>query len=70
MNDELLSEYGCMDCTHDDEEDHAESCYKCSWLMGESKGYPCLFQPKDESANLATNATYTVGERRKLDDRA
>ena len=48
MNDEPLDEYGCMDCIHDDEEDHTESCYICSWLMGEGKGYPCLFQPKDE----------------------
>lgn len=56
MNDEPLDEYGCMDCIHDDEEDHAESCYKCSWLMGEGKGYPCLFQPKDGPANLTTNA--------------
>ena len=47
MNDEPLDEYGCMGCIHDDEEDHTESCYKCSWLMGEGKGYPCLFQPKD-----------------------
>lgn len=46
MNDEQLDEYGCMDCIHDDEEDHTESCYRCSWLMGEGKGYPCLFQPK------------------------
>lgn len=52
MNDEPLSEYGCMDCIHDDEEDHAESCYKCSWLMGKDKGYPCLFHLKDEPANL------------------
>ena len=51
MNDEPLDEYGCMDCIHDDEEDPTESCYKCSWLMGEGKGYPCLFQPKDEPAN-------------------
>ena len=50
MNDELLSEYGCMDCIHDDEEDHTESCYRCSWLMGEGKGYPCLFQPKGAPA--------------------
>lgn len=27
MNDEPLDEYGCMDCIHDDEEDHTESCY-------------------------------------------
>ena len=50
MNDDPLDEYGCMDCIHDDEEDHTESCYRCSWLMGEGKGYPCLFQPKDEPA--------------------
>ena len=53
MNDEPLDEYGCMDCIHDDEEDHTESCYRCSWLMGEGKGYTCLFQPKDEPANMA-----------------
>lgn len=61
MNDELLGECGCMDCIHDDEEDHTESCYICSWLMGEGKGYPCLFQPKDEPVNLTADAIRTVG---------
>lgn len=61
MNDEPLDEYGCVDCIYDDEEDHTESCYSCSWLMGEGKGYLCLFQPKDEPVDLTTDAIRTVG---------
>ena len=40
MNDEPLDEYGCIGCIHDDEEDHTESCYKCSWLT------PAVPEPK------------------------